>query len=391
MSMPAALPKTGSMTEKASNPIKVMVVDDSAVVRGLVSRWIEEDPALVSIARHSNGKLAVDDIGRSKPDVVVLDIEMPVMDGLTALPLLLQQSPRSKIIISSTLSRRNAEVSMKALALGATDYIAKPDSNRGVTTSADFRKELINKIKAVCPRRLKRRAPGDVAATATRILEKAPPGSQAKGLTPKGLPIMLRPFSRMPPRIFAVGSSTGGPQALLELFKSVTPALDFMPTVITQHMPATFTTILAEHIGQATGRTAKEGEDGEVLKPGCIYVAPGGHHMVLDKQGTNTVIKLTDGPQVNFCKPAVDPLFQSVAKIYGPGILAVVLTGMGHDGAAGATMIADSGGSIIAQDEETSVVWGMPGATAEAGCCSAVLPLKDIGVKVTSILKGTRV
>jgi two-component system chemotaxis response regulator CheB len=190
------------------------------------------------------------------------------------------------------------------------------------------------------------------------------------------------------PRILAIGSSTGGPQALLSLLPQISPALDTIPVLITQHMPPTFTTILAEHIGRATSRPSKEGLNGDIVKPGSIYVAPGKFHMLLRQKDGDVVIHLDDGPQVNFCRPAVDPMFASISTIFGNAALAVVLTGMGHDGANGGKLIANAGGSVIAQDETTSVVWGMPGTAAAAGVCSAVLPLSDIGPKINALLLG---
>ena len=212
--------------------------------------------------------------------------------------------------------------------------------------------------------------------------------SGAAPVTKSGGAINFRPYSRSIPRILAVGSSTGGPQALIEVFKTIGPKLDNIPTVITQHMPATFTTILASHIEKASGRPCREGEDGEIIKPGHIYVAPGGRHMVLTSKAGQTAIKLTDGPAINFCKPAVDPLFETVAEIYGSASLALILTGMGHDGAKGGEAIAMKGGTLLAQDEATSVVWGMPGAAAMTGCCSALLPLNEIGGKLINIFGG---
>ena len=359
---------------------KVMVVDDSAVVRGLMVRWLRDIPEIELVARHANGKKAVDDIASSRPDVVVLDIEMPVMDGLEALPQLIERHPGVRVIMASTLTRRNAEVSLRALSLGAADYIAKPETNTGGTSSTEFRDQLIKKIVAL----------GGSARTASSIRQKrrdrADRGS-APVVSAKA-PIMLRALSRTLPQVLAIGSSTGGPQALMKMLRDVGPAIARLPVVITQHMPATFTTILAEQLGRVTGIPAKEGEDGEVLTPGTIYVAPGGYHMVLRAAGKATLISLDQGPAINFCRPAVDPLFESVARIYRRAGLAIVLTGMGVDGAAGAACIAEAGGSVIAQDEATSVVWGMPGATAARGVCSAVLPLADIGPRVGSILGG---
>jgi two-component system chemotaxis response regulator CheB len=364
-----------------------MVVDDSAVVRGLVSRWVDEDTDMETVGRFANGQLALSGIVNAAPDVVILDIEMPVMDGMTALPELLKLKPGVKIIIASTLSRKNAEISLKALSLGATDYIPKPETNRGITTSQEFRSELLRKVKAMVPR--KGSAP----------LQRAPAesplsGSEASGTSGTVAPVaegsshQLRAFSPVKPRILGIGSSTGGPQALAKVIEALAPATTDIPVVITQHMPPTFTAILAEHLARSSGRTAKEGEDGENVVPGTIYVAPGGLHMKLVQKDGGPVLSVYDGPMINYCKPAVDPLFESLVRIYGPATLALVLTGMGHDGAAGAKMIADAGGSVIAQDEATSVVWGMPGATAEAGACAAILPLDEIGPKASTVLRG---
>lgn len=385
MSLSTAVPEAAAASE--TSDIRVAVVDDSAVVRGLVTRWIDDEPSLRTVGRYANGKLALDGIGSSKPDVIVLDIEMPVMDGMTALPLLLGQRPEVKIIMASTLTRRNAEISLKALSLGAIDYIPKPESNRGVTTSSDFRVQLLRKIKAVGPKRHAASARAGTPGGARARLQTSAP-QQVPNLA-AGTP-SLRPVSSVTPRILVIGSSTGGPQALKRVFDAIGPALKSVPVLITQHMPATFTTILAEHLGRGSGLVSKEGEDGELLQPGTVYVAPGGFHMALKKTAEGCAIRIYDGPDVNFCKPAVDPMFDSVAPIYGPAALAVVLTGMGQDGAAGATRIADAGGTVIAQDEATSVVWGMPGATAAAGACAAIMPLNDIGDKIVTLMRGSR-
>ena len=198
------------------------------------------------------------------------------------------------------------------------------------------------------------------------------------------------PFGAAPPRALTIGSSTGGPQALMALVAEIGPVIDRFPVLITQHMPPTFTTILAEHLGRASKRPAHEAVDGEVVKPGRIYVAPGGKHMRVVRHGADIVIALDDGPQINFCKPAVDPLFQSAVGVWHGGVLAVVLTGMGSDGMRGGKEIVAAGGNVIAQDEATSVVWGMPGAAAHAGICAAVLPLGQIGPKLVRVFSGDR-
>jgi two-component system chemotaxis response regulator CheB len=397
-------------TTAVTDPIRVMVVDDSVVVRGLIGRWIDEDPALAVVASHRNGKLAVDDVLRSNPDVVVLDVEMPEMDGLTALPLMLKLKPGLVVVMASTLTRRNAEISLKCLSLGAADYVPKPETNSRVTTSDEFKREVIEKVRAL-GMRARSRAGRPVATAAapahefraSRLIATPPaPANAPSGMRHAPVPQRvsatsatkstgsLRPYSNVPPRLLVIGSSTGGPQALTKLFGDIGKAIGNVPVLICQHMPATFTAILAEHITKAAGRRAAEGVHGEPLMPGRIYVAPGGKHMIVAKDGHDTVIRLTDLPPVNFCKPAVDPLFESVVPLYGQAILGAVLTGMGHDGAHGATMIANAGGSIIAQDEDSSVVWGMPGAVAQAGAACDILALDQIGPKMIRILGGGR-
>jgi two-component system chemotaxis response regulator CheB len=360
-----------------------MVVDDSVVVRGLVSRWIEEEPGLELAASLRNGRDAVDQLERVNPDVVILDIEMPELDGISALPLLLAKKRDLVVIMASTLTRRNAEISLKALSLGAADYIPKPETNRGVTTSATFRRELIEKVRALGGRR-KARAPRGQPAPAVTARQPAP-------LRPaEAAPVKLRPFAPTAPRVLLIGSSTGGPQALTAVVSSLKGLIPRVPVLITQHMPPTFTTILAEHIARAAGAPAHEGVDGEPVRAGTIYVAPGGRHMNAVKRDHAIHIALDDGPLVNFCKPAVDPMFASASMVWGASVLALVLTGMGSDGAKGGAVIVANGGSVIAQDEATSVVWGMPGAAAHAGICSAVLPLDQIAPKVVRLFSGER-
>jgi two-component system chemotaxis response regulator CheB len=375
--MHAPVPSPGLATLPAK-PIRVMIVDDSAVVRGLVSRWIEEERGLEVVSRHANGKLAVDDVAGSAPDIVLLDIEMPVMDGLEALPLLLKASPGLRVLMVSTLTRRNAEISFKALALGALDYVPKPDSNREITTSLDFRREVIRKIKSLGRVRTQRTMlDGKTVASAT-------PDESSKRPAFK-----QRPFSLVPPRIVAIGSSTGGPEALASVLGAVSPSLSRVPVLVAQHMPPVFTGILAERLARATGRETKEGVHGETLKPGTIYVAPGNYHMTVVR-AAQPALRIGSEPPVHFCRPAADPLFASVAAAFGPAALGIVLTGMGHDGAAGARAIADGGGSVIAQDEASSVVWGMPGAAASVGACAAVLPPAEIAETVGKLIKGER-
>lgn len=372
-------PLTAPASETAST-IRVMIVDDAVVVRGLLSRWLGEEQGIEVAGTFRNGREAVDNVLRIRPDVVILDIDMPELDGLSALPLLLARQPDLVVIMASTLTRRNAEVSLKALSLGAIDYVTKPETNREVTVSQTFRREIVEKIRHLGRRRSR---PPLQARTAVRKAE-------FEGAHAPSQAIALRPFPAMPPRILVVGSSTGGPQALQVLIRGLSPVLGRLPVLITQHMPPTFTTILAEHIARLSNRPAQEAAHGEMPKPGHLYIAPGGKHMKLDGKANGPSIVLDDGPPVHFCKPSVDPLFISAAAVFGAGLLGVVLSGMGVDGAEGVSVIAGGGGGIIAQDESTSVVWGMPGAAARTGLCSAVLPIDDIAPKIIKLMNGER-
>jgi two-component system chemotaxis response regulator CheB len=385
MSVAVAAPALSAAPVTGQPPLRVMIVDDAVVVRGLVSRWVEEEGFQV-VASLRTGRDAVNQIERANPDVVILDVEMPELDGISALPLLLEKKRDLVVIMASTVTRRNAEISLRALALGAADYVPKPESNRGVTTSPEFRRELIAKIRHLGRRRGQAtpsaRAPSAPIRPVGLVVER-PPSGQA------GL-IKLRPFSALFPRVLLIGSSTGGPQALNSIMSRIGPIIDTVPVLVTQHMPPMFTTILAEHLGRSAERPAREAVDGEPIRAGTVYVAPGGRHMRVAQHNGAAVIALDDGPLVNFCRPAVDPLFESAAHVYGCGALAVILTGMGTDGALGAGDIAAAGGSVIAQDEATSVVWGMPGSAAHAGVCSAVLPLDEIAPKLLRIFAGER-
>jgi two-component system chemotaxis response regulator CheB len=364
-----------------------MVVDDSVVVRGLISRWVSSEPDMLVAASLRTGLEAVNQLERINPDVAVLDIEMPDLDGISALPRLLAKKRDLIVIMASTLTRRNAEISFKALSLGAADYVPKPESTREMNAADTFKRDLLFKIRSLGAR-LRRATPSPSivpAATPDR-------GLQPRAATPAAVPapIVLRPFGTTTPRALLIGSSTGGPQALLTLVADIGSIIDRVPVLITQHMPPTFTTILAEHLARASGRPSHEAIDHEPVLPGRIYLAPGGLHMRLVRKGAGAEIALDDGPQINFCKPAVDPMFTSAIDIWQSGILAVVLTGMGSDGMRGGKAIVDAGGSVIAQDEATSVVWGMPGAATHAGICAAVLPLDQIGPRLVRVFSGGR-
>jgi two-component system, chemotaxis family, protein-glutamate methylesterase/glutaminase len=364
-----------------------MVVDDSVVIRGLISRWIASEPDMVVAASLRTGLDAVNQLERVNPDVAVLDIEMPELDGISALPQLLAKKRNLIIIMASTLTRRNAEISFKALSLGASDYIPKPESTREAQAAEIFHHDLIQKIRNLGAK-VRRTAPATSLAPA---LDRAREPLTRPMPSPVAQPqLMRRAFSTHAPRVLLIGSSTGGPQALMALVTELGPVIDRFPVLITQHMPPTFTTILAEHLARSSHRPAHEAVDGEIVKAGRIYLAPGGRHMRVVRHGAEAAIALDDGPPVNFCKPAVDPLFSSAIDVWQSGVLAVVLTGMGSDGMRGGKEIVAAGGSVIAQDEASSVVWGMPGAAANAGICAAILPLNQIAPKLVRVFAGDR-
>lgn len=350
---------------------RVMICDDSLVIRGAIARMLDSDPGIRVVAKVSNGRAAIEELGRTEVDVLVLDIEMPVLDGMAALPLLLRADPGLRVIMASTLTTRGADIAMRALRLGAADYVPKPSS---IGTKGDdvFRREIIEKVKGLA--RLRRR--------------RAMSAEQA-GAQPQAAKFALRPAATLPPRLLAVGSSTGGPQALFTLFQGLGRSLD-VPVILTQHMPPTFTPILAEHITRLGAMPCAEARDGEPLRPGHVYLAPGDRHLLVEGTKTTLHARLTSDPPENFCRPAVDPMLRSACQACDGRVLVAMLTGMGHDGLAGTRQVISSGGGAVAQDEATSVVWGMPGAIAQAGLCHAVLPLPAIAPKLLDLLRSKR-
>lgn len=377
--LPAAAAATGAVPKpESAGAIRVMLVDDSAVVRGLITRMLEAEPDIRVIASVGNGQLAVNGLERAAPDVVVLDIEMPVMDGLTALPKLLAIDPTVKVIMASTLTLRNAEISIQALNAGAADYVPKPSASKELGGTGDFRRELVEKVRNLGGAHQRVRKP---------LVPRAVSSGAARpfGASAQPVEISLRPLGSKAPELLAIGSSTGGPQALLSFIKDLGP-VPHLPVFITQHMPATFTAVLANHIAKATGLACEEARDGEPVTAGKIYLAAGGFHLLVEGDRTKRVIRLNDGPPENFCRPSVDPMLRSLVRAYDGHVLTVILTGMGSDGLEGGRAVVNAGGTVIAQDEKSCVVWGMPRAVAEAGLCSAVLPLPKIAATVQKIL-----
>lgn len=366
----------------APKQIHIMLVDDSVVLRGALSRIIESDPVIKIVSSVSNGELAVTAAANKKPHIVVLDIEMPVMDGLTALPKILEVSPHSKVIMFSSLTEKGAATSLKAFSLGAVECIVKPSSGQNVAQGSDFQKNMLALFKNLVPEEL--RVPAQHAAEAP---VKHAPAALPQAQSSSSFTLNTNPLAyKGKPAIVAIGSSTGGPNALFDVlpyFKNFD-----VPIIITQHMPATFTKILADHIQQKTGIETFEGAEGMAVEKGKIYVAPGGFHMKIVRHETGLKIQIDNGPPENFCKPSVDPMFRSAIDIFGNKVLGLILTGMGNDGIGGGKLLIEKGGRMIAQDEATSVVWGMPGAVAKAGLCSAVLPLNDIGPWMKKAVMG---
>lgn len=360
----------------ATDKIKVMVVDDSAVIRGMTTQALQKEPSIEVIASVMNGKVALQTLERMTPDVILMDVEMPEMDGITALPLLLKAKPSVKIIMVSTLTQKGAETTMKALNLGAADCVGKPSSRGDKNEAENFFREITQKVIALGTKKSN--------ATAFGAMPQPIKTASASYVIPAGSAVTFKPTADV--RCLAIGSSTGGPQALIKVFSLLKGSRINVPMFVTQHMPATFTKILAEHIRTASGFPCEEAVDGEEAKPGKIYIAPGDYHMIPTAVGATVKILLNQNPPVNFCRPAVDPMFEALAAVYGKNLLAVVLTGMGQDGAEGAKVINARGGNVLAQDEATSVVWGMPGAVTKAGQAKLVLPLNEIPVAITRAL-----
>ena len=352
-------------------PARVLVCDDSAIVRAAMVRILESSSDIHVVGRTSNGRDAVRAVEQRRDtgepvDVLVLDLEMPVMDGLTALPLLLQADPGLRVLISSTTTRPGAAAALRALRLGAADYVCKP-SAAALLEGLPFELELIEKVIGLA--RLRR-----IAACGLTLVSR-----------PVGAEGAILPGSRLPPRLVAIGSSTGGPQALFTLLAG----LQDLPAtiVIAQHMPPTFTSLLAENIARLGAMPCTEACQGEALSPGHAYVAPGGRHLLLARHTDKTLhAVIADDPEQHHCRPSIDFLLHSAAAACPGDTLVVMLTGMGQDGLAGTRAIVEGGGSALAQNEATSVVWGMPGAVAKAGLCRAILPLDELAQAIRKVV-----
>lgn len=354
------------------SPISVLVVDDSVVVRRLVSNVLDAAPGIRVAGTASNGKVALAKIPQLNPDIVTLDIEMPVMDGLETLVALRAEYPRLPVIMFSTLTERGASATLDAIERGANDYVTKPANVGSVTASMEaVRAQLVPKIKALVPQ--------------TVQLPPAPkrpvsPALSAAAATPAARP---RPSGVAQQRVDAVviGVSTGGPDALTTLVGAL-PADLPVPVVVVQHMPPVFTALFAQRLNSKSPLQVDEARAGDRPRPGSVLIAPGDFHLRLRSDRSGVVAMLDQGTPENYCRPAVDVLFRSAAETYGAGVLAVVLTGMGADGARGAERIIEKGGSVIVQDQASSVVWGMPGAVVAAGLADEILPLTAMAAAI---------
>jgi two-component system chemotaxis response regulator CheB len=356
--------------------IRVLIVDDSVVIRRLLTDCLAGDPEIEVAGTAASGKIGLAKITQVNPDVVTLDLEMPEMDGIQTLIELRKQYPKLPVIMFSTLTERGAASTLDALTHGASDYVTKPANVGSVQTALQrVREQLIPKIKALCPRHAPE-PPPRVRATATTVGAVSPGG--VKKISPP------RSAGPREVEVVTIGVSTGGPNALAAVMAAL-PADLRVPIVVVQHMPPMFTKLLADRLSAGSPLTIREAAGGETLAPGEVWIAPGDHHMAVTRTPAGVKLKLDQGPPENSCRPAVDVLFRSVAETYGPSAVAVVLTGMGQDGLIGASWIKERGGTVLAQDEPSSVVWGMPGYVVRAGLADRVLPLGEVARTIVAL------
>jgi two-component system chemotaxis response regulator CheB len=352
--------------------IRVMVVDDSVVVRKIVTDVLSADPMIHVVGTAPNGRLAVAKLEQLKPDLITMDIEMPDMNGIEAVRAIRATRSRVPIIMFSTLTERGASATLDALSAGANDYVTKPANVGSVAQSMEsVRQQLIPKIKALTGRPMSS-GPAPVAAAPVAARPPAP-----------------RTRAPKEPAVLVIGSSTGGPEALSKVLPLLPAALP-VPVLVVQHMPPVFTRQFAQRLDRLCALTVVEAGDGTPLVPGTVHIAPGDFHLTVGTSGTARRTALNQAPPENFCRPAVDVLFRSAVAAYDGAVLGVVLTGMGSDGRIGAGQIRDAGGTVIAQDQATSVVWGMPGAVTQAGFADEVVPLGRVAEAIIRLLPTPR-
>ena len=355
--------------------IKILIVDDSVVVRRLLSNVLDGDAALEVVGTAPNGKIALAKISQVHPDLIVLDVEMPEMDGLETLAAIRKQDGEIPVIMFSALTELGAVATLNALALGATDYVTKPHNMKSKEAALEhIREQLIPKIKAFCSGN--RQKLGNIKLPENQKLVATKSPSQLRSISSNSAGNIKSKVA-----IVAIGVSTGGPNALEAILQDL-PANFPVPIVIVQHMPPVFTKRLADRLTEKCKIRVEEAVTGGILEPGVVSIAPGDYHMVLEKHGFGARIVTNQEARENSCRPAVDVLFRSTAKIYGAGVLGVVLTGMGQDGLHGCQNIREAGGKIIVQDEASSVVWGMPGSVVNSGFADRVVSLQDMAAEI---------
>ncbi len=366
--------------------IRVMIADDSTVTRRILGEAISREADMMLVGAATNGEEAIALFRSHKPDVALLDVEMPVINGIEALRSIRATGSQAPIVMFSTLTVRGAEATLDALSAGATDYVAKPTGVGHVDKAIEFLKtEVIPKLRLWGSRfKSQREAAPKIQKDAVAIR----PAGAAVVAEPRRTAVVSTKKRSGPAGILAIGSSTGGPNALADVMSRLPGDLQ-IPVVIAQHMPPIFTQLLAERLDRCSKLKVREGFDGAVLKPGEVWVAPGDHHMTVVRQGTSVVLKTNQAPPENSCRPSVDVLFRSVAEVYGGNSLAVILTGMGKDGAAGCVQLSQLGATVLAQDEQSSVVWGMPRAVYEAGVADALVPLNEMHTTIMTRLRSS--
>lgn len=358
-----------------SPPIRVLVVDDSALVRQLLAELLRTDPGIEVVGTAPDAYIARNKIKTLDPDVLTLDVEMPRMDGVTFLRNLMRLHPMPVVMVSS-LTDRGAEVTFDALALGAVDYLPKPRMDVAIKLG-EYRDELIEKVRAAARARLRPdRSPGEAARMVSRSIS-------ATAVVPRLTPLNLRSDDRL----VAVGASTGGTEAIREFLMGMPP--DAPGIVIAQHIPKVFSGPFAQRLDRTCPLRVSEAQDGQQIRPGHAYIAPGDQHLLVVRAGGQWICRLDEGPPVNRHRPSVDVLFRSVAQQAGHNAVGVLLTGMGKDGAQGLKEIREAGGATLVQDEATSVVWGMPGEAVEIGAAEEVLPISRLAARTLECALGT--
>jgi len=351
--------------------VRVLVVDDSIVMRRMLTMSLDSDPDFDVVATACDGREGVAAVASENPDVVIMDVEMPVMDGIEATAKIRATKPDLPIVMFSSVTNSGAQSTFRALSAGASDYAPKPSGVGHVTQAIQIiRDELLAKVKGWGRRhqRLKSASPARTSQ------------SESSRIRPRS--IRITPFAE----IIAIGVSTGGPDALSNLLPNF-PANLSIPVVIVQHMPPVFTGLLAKRLDSVCPLPVNEAKDGDSLASGGVWVAPGGSHLVACREGADIRLRLNDGPLVQSCKPSVDVMFRSVADCFGSRTLAAVLTGMGADGCDGARAIRDRGGKVLIQDQTTSVVWGMPGAVSKANLADGEFPLQEMGKELAGLAR----